>query len=91
MIIKKNFHRVNDNMRMVSRFQAPCPDTYRGKYRTVDYPGIDLGEKYANDIREICLKARSNGRSICAFIGESLQSCGGQIIPPQNYLRNVYK
>ena len=73
------------------RFQAPCPDTYRGKYRTVDYPGIDLGEKYANDIREICLKARSNGRSICAFIGESLQSCGGQIIPPQNYLRNVYK
>ncbi|XP_026677848.1 ethanolamine-phosphate phospho-lyase [Diaphorina citri] len=32
-----------------------------------------------------------NGKRPCAFFAESLQSCGGQIIPPANYLREVYK
>ncbi|XP_046391879.1 5-phosphohydroxy-L-lysine phospho-lyase-like [Ischnura elegans] len=70
---------------------AACPDTYRGKYRSRDYPNEDLGLKYAEDVKEICQEAAANGRTICGFIAESLQSCGGQIIPPANYLRNVYK
>lgn len=72
-------------------FQVPCPDTYRGKYRDIDYPDEDLGEKYAEDVKMVCQEAKNNGRTICAYISESLQSCGGQIIYPPNYLRSVYR
>lgn len=71
--------------------QAPCPDVYRGKYRDVDYPGEDLGLKYANDVRKICKDVKEKGRGISAFIAESLMSVGGQILPPKNYYRNVYR
>jgi ethanolamine-phosphate phospho-lyase len=71
--------------------QASSPDVYRGKYRDVDLPGSDLGNMYADEICGIIKKAHDDGRSIAAFIAESIQSCGGQIIPPDNYLRNVYR
>ena len=71
--------------------QASSPDVYRGKYRDVDFPGSDLGKMYADEISGIIKKAHDDGRSIAAFIAESIQSCGGQIIPPDNYLRNVYR
>ena len=71
--------------------QASSPDVYRGKYRDVDCPESDLGKMYADEICCIIKKAHDDGRSIAAFIAESLQSCGGQIIPPDNYLRNVYR
>uniref|UniRef100_A0A1B6E588 Alanine--glyoxylate aminotransferase 2-like n=2 Tax=Clastoptera arizonana TaxID=38151 RepID=A0A1B6E588_9HEMI len=70
---------------------APSPDIYRGKYRDIDYPSEDLGKKYADDVQQILKKLRDDGREVCAFFAESLQSCGGQIIPPPNYLRNVIR
>lgn len=70
---------------------VPCPDVYRGKYPESDYPGECLGKKYADDVKQVIKKARDNGRTISAFYAESLQSCGGQIIPPPNYLRNVIR
>ncbi|XP_044011730.1 5-phosphohydroxy-L-lysine phospho-lyase [Aphidius gifuensis] len=70
---------------------APCPDVYRGKYRDVDYPNEDLGEKYANDVKIICDDVQSRGKNIRAFIAESLMSVGGQILPPKNYYKNVYR
>ncbi|KAK0181878.1 hypothetical protein PV327_000063 [Microctonus hyperodae] len=70
---------------------APCPDVYRGKYRDVEYPNEDLGVKYAKDVERICHDIKSQGRGVRAFIAESLMSVGGQIIPPQNYYRNVYR
>ncbi|PBC33093.1 Alanine--glyoxylate aminotransferase 2 [Apis cerana cerana] len=70
---------------------APCPDVYRGKYREIDYPKEDLGVKYANDVKDICQNLKNQGKGVCAFIAESLMSVGGQILPPQNYFRNVYK
>lgn len=70
---------------------APCPDVYRGMFKDVDHPGKDLGKMYADEVRDICKKARDEGRTIAAFIAESLQSCGGQIILPDNYLRNVFR
>ncbi|KAJ9580175.1 hypothetical protein L9F63_004192, partial [Diploptera punctata] len=70
---------------------ASCPDVYQGRYRDVDHPGKDLGKMYADEVRDICKKARGKGRTIAAYIAESLQSCGGQIIPPDNYFRNVFR
>jgi ethanolamine-phosphate phospho-lyase len=71
---------------------ASCPDTYRGKYRDCDHPKRDLSRLYSDEIREICDKVRQEkGQGVCAFIAESLLSCGGQVIPPENYLKEVYE
>ncbi|XP_035668616.1 5-phosphohydroxy-L-lysine phospho-lyase-like isoform X1 [Branchiostoma floridae] len=67
---------------------VPVPDVYRGLYRE-NVP--DVGEKYAMEVKHTIDAARRQGRKIAAFICESLQSCGGQIIPPHGYLREVYK
>ncbi|XP_070805294.1 ethanolamine-phosphate phospho-lyase [Pituophis catenifer annectens] len=65
---------------------APSPDIYRGKYRE-DHE--DSAGAYADDVRNIIEKAQKNGRKIAAFIAESMQSCGGQIIPPAGYFQEV--
>ncbi|KAG3275830.1 ethanolamine-phosphate phospho-lyase [Ictidomys tridecemlineatus] len=66
--------------------QAPTPDTYRGKYRE-DHS--DPASAYAEEVRKIIEEAHNNGRKIAAFIAESMQSCGGQIIPPAGYFQKV--
>uniref|UniRef100_A0A8C6T4Y7 Ethanolamine-phosphate phospho-lyase n=1 Tax=Neogobius melanostomus TaxID=47308 RepID=A0A8C6T4Y7_9GOBI len=58
---------------------APSPDVYRGKYRR-DHP--DPATAYADEVKDIIHKAEEKGGKIAAFIAESLQSCGGQVIPP---------
>ncbi|XP_034969093.2 ethanolamine-phosphate phospho-lyase [Zootoca vivipara] len=65
---------------------APSPDIYRGKYRE-DHS--DPGSAYANDVKKIIEEAQKNGRKIAAFIAESMQSCGGQVIPPAGYFQKV--
>ncbi|XP_056420448.1 ethanolamine-phosphate phospho-lyase [Hyla sarda] len=65
---------------------APSPDIYRGKYRE-DHP--DPGAAYADEVKDIIEKAHKNNRQIAAFIAESMQSCGGQIIPPPGYFKKV--
>lgn len=71
--------------------QASCADVYRGKYRDIDYPsGSDMAEIYANDVKEIIENLQKEGKGVAGFIAESLQSCGGQIIYPENYLKYVY-
>lgn len=70
---------------------APCPDVYRGKYTSDKYPNEDLGRKYAEDVQDIIEEMARGGNRPCAFFAESLQSCGGQIVPPPNYLRSVYR
>jgi ethanolamine-phosphate phospho-lyase len=69
---------------------AACPDVYRGKYRDIDYPGQDMAQVYAQDIVEIIENIKKEGKGVAAFIAESLQSCGGQIIPPEGYFQKVY-
>jgi len=71
--------------------QAPCPDTYRGKYNDKNCDPADFGAKYAQEVQTLIEAAEENGHRVGAFIAESLQSCGGQIIPPKNYYRDVYK
>lgn len=57
----------------------------------MEHPKEKLGHLYANQIKEICDKILENGDGACAFIAESMLSCGGQIIPPAGYFREVYK
>jgi len=70
---------------------APCPDVYRGKYWDSDHPGEDMGLVYAKEVDDIITNLAQKGRKPSTFIAESLQSCGGQIIYPDNYLKEVYK
>lgn len=46
---------------------------------------------YAEEVGIICEKVKREKGGVCAFIAESLQSCGGQIIPPKGYFKRVYK
>ncbi|RZB40958.1 alanine--glyoxylate aminotransferase 2-like, partial [Asbolus verrucosus] len=70
---------------------ASCPDIYGGKYRDCDHTKEELSKLYSNEIKNICAKVKEEkGEGICAFIAESLLSCGGQVIPPESYLKDVY-
>lgn len=64
----------------------PLPDSFRGKY-TLENCGID----YANHANLIIEDLKKEGKEIAGFIAESMISCGGQIVPPKNYFKEVYK
>lgn len=64
----------------------PLPDSFRGKYS-----GENCGIDYANHAKEIIQKLKTEGKEIAGFIGETMISCGGQIVPPKNYFKEVYK
>jgi len=68
--------------------KAPRPDVYRGPYKKDD---PRAGEKYAQHIAGIIATLQNQGRHPGAFIGESILSCAGQIVLPENYLREVYR
>ncbi|ESO11579.1 hypothetical protein HELRODRAFT_108850, partial [Helobdella robusta] len=70
---------------------VPTPDVYRGKYTDQSHPDYDLGKLYADEVRQVLERLPSEGRRVAAFFAESLQSCGGQILPPKNYLKYVYQ
>jgi 4-aminobutyrate aminotransferase-like enzyme/Ser/Thr protein kinase RdoA (MazF antagonist) len=65
--------------------KVPMPDTYRGLHRSDD---PEAGAKYAAHALEAVRAAREG---IAAFICESVLSCGGQIVLPTGYLREVYR
>lgn len=80
---------VNANVSPISK--APCPDIYGGKFRDCDFPGEDMGKKYAEEVDKIIKEIQGNDKNVCCFIAESMQSCGGQIIYPPGYLGRVYE
>lgn len=67
---------------------VPMPDPYRGVYR---YPEKKTGEKYAQHLRKALAETEKEGRGVAAFIFESLMGCGGQIVFPENYLKEAFK
>ena len=67
------------------------PDVYRGKYNDKNNPGSDLGLLYAKEVKAAIDKIKEKGRTVAAFISESLQSCGGQIMMPSGYLKTIYR
>ncbi|MCJ8323848.1 MAG: aminotransferase class III-fold pyridoxal phosphate-dependent enzyme [Rhizobiales bacterium] len=67
---------------------APIPDGYRGEFKNSD---PDAGLKYAQYTHDIIAKLQAKGEKLAAFITESFPSVGGQIIPPQGYLKAVFE
>ena len=67
---------------------APLPDDYRGPYRRDD---AAAGAKYAQHVAEILQNAHAQGRSVAAYIAETLPSVAGQIVFPPGYLVETYK
>ena len=64
----------------------PLPDPYRGKHN-----GENCGKQYANYAKSIIDNLQKEGKSIAGFIGETMVSCGGQIVPPLDYFKEVYR
>jgi 4-aminobutyrate aminotransferase-like enzyme len=74
-----------------------APDTYRGDYRADD-PKAYL--KYADDVEkrlteiggpDVVDTECGMGEGVAAFIIESIQGVGGQIIYPEGYVQEVFK
>ena len=66
---------------------APMPDDYRGQYKRGD---TEAGAKYALEVKSLIDDIQAQGQDLGGFIAETLPSVGGQIVPPPNYLRDVY-
>ena len=65
---------------------VPMPDPFRGIYR-----GQSSGLKYAAEVKTILDEIRSNDKRVSAFIFEPILGCGGQIIPPNDFLSSSFK
>ena len=64
------------------------PDGYRGPYKG---RGADTGSRYAAHVGEAVARIQGSGRSPAAFICESMLGCGGQIVLPDDYLKEAFK
>jgi 4-aminobutyrate aminotransferase-like enzyme len=67
--------------------KVDMPDIYRGAYKAAD---PQAGQKYARQVRTAVEQIQQQGRNVAAFFCESILSCGGQIVLPENYLREAY-
>ena len=66
--------------------KACMPDTYRGEIKA---DATSPGESYSLSVNA-ALQAASVRGGAAAFICETLLGCGGQIVPPPNYLNSAY-
>ncbi len=62
------------------------PNMYRGPYHDDD---ADAGAKYAKSVDYQIKLLKAKGRRLACFISESIIGCGGQVVLPKNYLREV--
>ncbi len=65
----------------------PCPDIYAGLHASEE----NAGEKYAHYVHKALNYFANKGHAVGGFIGESILSCAGQIVLPDNYLNTIYK
>jgi len=63
---------------------VPMADGYRGQHKG---QGLQAGVAYGDAVGEIIGAAAS---PVAAFITETIWSCGGQVVPPQGYLRTAF-
>lgn len=67
---------------------VPAPDGYRGEFK---YAHPDVGSAYAHQAKQVIDEAVKSGRTIAAFLAESLLGCGGQVALPPRYLEHVFE
>lgn len=65
----------------------PMPDPYRGRHSDWEH----MGSKYASYAQKHIDHLKLIDEGIAGFIGESIISCGGQIVPPTGYYKELYK
>jgi 4-aminobutyrate aminotransferase-like enzyme/Ser/Thr protein kinase RdoA (MazF antagonist) len=68
--------------------KVPKPDPYRGPYRGT---GEDAGRSYAEHVREVCERLAEEKRPPALFLCEPILGCGGQVVPPEGYLREAFR
>ena len=67
---------------------VPAPDCYRGEY---GYEDINAGSKYSAAVVQAIERLSLKGNPMAGFIAETYPSVAGQIIPPKDYLPQVYE
>ena len=65
----------------------PLPDIYRGQHRNPS----TAGKAYAAYAQKFIDQLAKDGKTPAGFICESILSCGGQIVLPEGYLKNIFK
>lgn len=63
-------------------------DDYRGRFRRDD---PDRAKRYAGQVEAALAEVERRGGRLAGFIAETFPSVGGQIIPPDGYLAEVYR
>ena len=66
---------------------APLPDNFRGIIRDSQH----AGPEYARYVEQAADEIQRSGKQLLAFISESQLGCGGQIVLPDDYLRDCYR
>ncbi len=66
-------------------YTVPCPDAVRGEHR-----GPDAADRYLDTVTAALAKADHEARPVAAFIAEPIIGCGGQVVPPEGYLRRAF-
>ncbi|MBC8184102.1 aminotransferase class III-fold pyridoxal phosphate-dependent enzyme [candidate division KSB1 bacterium] len=67
--------------------KVETPDTYRGRYKAAD---AEAGKKYAAQVKNVIEQMQKKNKKPAAFICESLMGVAGQIVLPENYLKEVF-
>ena len=68
--------------------QTKVPDPYRGKYRGRT---AEVGRQYALDVKRVIDELAAENNPVCAYICESIQGVGGQVVHPPEYLKTAYQ
>ena len=83
---------------------APMPDPYRGSWPRSEVDEANAALRYADGVRDAFTRAAHRGShgtgpegdrgdtrgGAAALLAEAILSCGGQIVPPEGYLRRAY-
>ena len=64
----------------------PMPDPFRGKYR-----GHKALNGYIDELKQILLSIKKQGKQLSAFVVEPIMGCGGQVILPDEFLKRSFE
>ena len=67
---------------------AEMPDGLRGKWQYSDKNWV---QKYILQVKSLVSKLYNNNKKLSCFLVESILGCGGQVVLPPNYLKEVFK